>query len=328
LSLFEREEIRAGIERHETVVVIARRLGRHRCTIQAELARNGGRDGYRAARAQARADGMRARPKTAVLVARPDLARLVRACLEAGDSPMTIAVELAGGGHAIGGTVSHETIYSALYAGGRAGLPRGLHVCLHRGRRCRKHRKTAGEAASAGRSPLGEFRPIATRPAIAAQRSEIGHLEGDLILGAANRSAIVTVFDRTSRHMWLAGLPDTHDAEATLAALAALVARIPVQWRRSLTWDQGREMARWPDLETSTGITVYFADAHRPWQRPTNENGNGLVRRYVGKGTDLSIYTEAHLRQIENRINTTPRRIFGWKTAQHVYNNAIMSATR
>ena len=323
LTLGEREEIRAGIERDESITAIAASLARHRCTVTAEIARNGGRDAYRAVDAQARADVQRARPKTPILVARPDLAAHVEGRLRAKDSPMTIAVELARGVYpGVEGAVSNESIYAAVYAHGRRGLAKGLHVGLHRRRRCRKRQVPKSEQPQA-KSPLGQFNPIASRPAVAAGRAEVGHLEGDLIIGAGGRSAIATVFDRASRHCWLADLPDDHGAESTLAGLVELIDRIPCQLRLTLTWDQGREMARWADLTKLCGIDVYFAEPHHPWQRPTNENGNGLLRRYVGKGTDLSVYTPADLRAIEQRINTMPRRSLHWSTAHAVYTAAV-----
>ena len=141
---------------------------------------------------------------------------------------------------------------------------------------------------------------------IAGQRTEVGHLEGDLIVGAFNRSAIVTVFDRASRQLWLADFPEDHGAEATLAALVEILERIPPELRRTLTWDRGREMARHATLAEWCGIDVYFAEPHSPWQRPTNENGNGLIRRYVGKSTNRAAYTVNDLRATEHRINTMP----------------------
>jgi len=323
LMLHEREEIRAGIERGETDPVIAARLGRHRCTINAEISRNGGRARYSATSAQARAEVERCRPKCPKLEADPGLAGHVTARLEAKDSPMTIARELAAGTHGVTAAVSHECIYSAIYAHGRRGLPRGLHKHLHRRRRSRKHRRPAGETPAPKTGPLGEFNPITVRPPTASGRDEVGHLEGDLILGSYNRSAIVTVFDRASRYLWLADLPEGHDADATLAALIELCERIPEPLRRTLTWDQGSEMARHADLAATVGIDIYFADPHSPWQRPTNENGNGLIRRYVGKGTNLNIYTPADLRAIEYRLNTMPRRSLHWNTAETVYTEAV-----
>jgi len=131
------------------------------------------------------------------------------------------------------------------------------------------------------------------------------------------------VFDRASRHLWLADFPEDHGADATLAALCEVLERIPEPLRRTLTWDQGREMARHADLAAMCGIDVFFSEPHSPWQRPTNENGNGLIRRYVGKGTDLSRFAPADLRLIEHRINTMPRRSLGWSTAADVYAAAV-----
>jgi len=131
------------------------------------------------------------------------------------------------------------------------------------------------------------------------------------------------VFDRTSRQVWLAEFPEDHGAEATLAALCEILGRIPEPLRRTLTWDQGREMARHAELAELCGIDIYFCDPHSPWQRPTNENGNGLLRRYVGKGTDLSRYSSEDLRAIEHRLNTMPRRSLHWSTAHEVCTAAV-----
>ena len=234
---------------------------------------------------------------------------------------MTISIELARGVHDIAASISHESIYRAVYAHGRRGLRRGLHTGLHRRRRCRKHRQAPGvEPVTVG--PLGAFNLIGVRPEIAGQRTQVGHLEGDLIVGAFNRTAIVTVFDRASRHLRLADFPEDHGAEATLAALVEILERIPAKLRRTLTWDQGRKMARHATLAEWCGIDVYFAEPHSPWQRPTNENGNGLIRRYVGKSTNLATYTANDLRAIEHRINTMPRRSLHWSTAHNVHTAA------
>lgn len=321
LTADEREEIRAGIERCETSAEIAVRLGRHRATIGREVTRNGGRDAYTATTAQTRADGQRCRPKLTVFESNTVLAEHVTARLKAKDSPMTISIELARGTHGLTAQVSHETIYQAIYAHGRRGLDAGLHAGLHRRRRCRKHRVFGPPAPKA--SPLGVFNLIGLRPSEADERSEVGHFEGDLIVGSFNRSAIVTIFDRASRFNLLADLPEGHNAQATLAALVELFERVPEHLRRTLTWDQGREMAAHATLGEMVGIDVYFAEPHSPWQRPTNENGNGLLRRYVGKGTDLGVYTPADLREIETRLNTMPRRTLHWKTAGDVYDAAV-----
>jgi IS30 family transposase len=321
LTAVEREEIRAGIERGESNALVARRLGRHRSTIGREIARNAGRSVYQAVSAQTRADNCRSRPKTPKLVADNVLAAHINARLEAKDSPKTISIELARGVHGVTVRISHETIYQAVYAHGARGLRKGLHKGLHRRRRCRKHRRDQLEQPKPG--PLGEFTLIHERPPIASERTEVGHLEGDLILGSYNRSALVTIFDRYSRYLWLNGFPGCHDADETFAAVGEILERIPEQFRRTLTWDQGREMARHHDLAKIYRIDVYFCDPHAPWQRPTNENGNGLIRRYVGKGTNLNTYTQDDLRAIEHRINTTPRRTLDWATAHDRYTTAV-----
>lgn len=318
LTLPEREEIRAGIERHETITATARRLGRHRSTISREIRRNGGRHAYRASRADTRATTERARPKTRLLTANPALRAHVAARLEAKDSPMTIARELP----IELGTVSHETIYQGVYRPRSNGLPAGLHRHLHRRHRRRKHRRN-GDETVVKPGPLGVFQPITARPPEAAGREVVGHLEGDLIIGAKGRSALITVFDRASRRVWLADLPEGHNATAVLAGLIEILDRIPARLRKTLTWDQGREMARWRDLAELTGIAVFFADPHSPWQRPTNENGNGLLRRYVGKGTNLRVFKPADLRAIEHRLNTMPRRVLHWSTAANTYDHAV-----
>lgn len=324
LSLSERVQIEVGVQCSESARTIARRVGRAPSTVTRELVRNGGSDVYSAAAAEARAVRAQRRARPTVFESDPVLAAHVEARLKVLDSPMTIAVELTRGVHdGIDVTVSHETIYRAVYAHGRRGLAKGLHAGLHRRRRCRKHRRGDGDAPTA-KGPLGEFNLIGLRAPEADGRDVVGHLEGDLICGSFNRSAIVTVFDRASRYCWLADLPEGHGAEATLAALIELIERIPEPLRRTLTWDQGSEMAEHAALAATVGIDVYFAEPHSPWQRPTNENGNGLLRRYVGKGTDLGVYTPADLRTIETRLNTMPRRSLDWSTAHDRYAAAAM----
>lgn len=320
LSLHEREEIRYGLIVGEPVSAIADRVGRHRCTISKEISRNGGRDLYRPFSAHRRAAACRKRPKPRLLERYPELASHVTARLEAKDSPMTISVELAKGLYPlITSTVSHETIYQEIYDHRRTVLPRETFRSLHRRRRLRVTRRS--------RRPQQRWhdtvKPIRERPAVADDRSEVGHFEGDLIIGQGHKSAIATVFDRKSRHVWMAGLPNGYNADLTLAALSQLFERIPPALRRTLTWDQGSEMAKHDELAERSKIDVYFADPRSPWQRPTNENGNGLIRRYVGKRTDLAAFTARDIAAIEHRINTMPRRIHNWQSAKQIYDQAV-----
>jgi IS30 family transposase len=308
----EREEIRAGIERDEYFADIARRLGRPASTICREVERNGGRDRYCATRAERRAEQCRKRPKRTVFERDHALARRVERQLAAKDSPMTIG---------LGEGISHETIYQGVYANGHRGLAAGLGVHLHRRRRRRKRRVHGGQAAKA--SPLGAFKPISTRPDEAAERELVGHFEGDLIIGQGGRSAVVTVIDRATTYAMLGELRLDHGADAVADRLERLFRRIPLDVRLTLTWDQGREMARWAEVEEAVGIDIYFADPHSPWQRPVNEAYNGLVRRWLPKGTDLSIHSQKELDAIARRVNTMPRRSLGWDSALDHWYDAL-----
>lgn len=327
LTLREREEIRYGIAKNENNTEIADRLGRHRCTISREISRNGGRDGYRAFAANDRAAVCRKRPKQRLLERHRGLAAHVVGRLLAKDSPMTISIELDRGLFPeIDATVSHETIYRTIYDNHHHQLfDRDLHRCLHRRRRYRFPRGVRRPHLQTWRDELPR---IGDRPPAAGTRSEVGHLEGDLIIGSrSSRSAIITVFDRKSRHLWMEPLRDGQSAPQTLKGLTTLLERIPPQLRHTLTWDQGTEIRLGLELTRTSGIDLFLTDAHAPWQRPTNENGNGLIRRYVGKGTDLSRFTIADLRHIEDRINTMPRRVLDWASAADVYDRAVAMTT-
>jgi IS30 family transposase len=313
LSLDERVTIEVGIAGGRSNSKIADELGRDACTVRREITRNGGRGEYSALAAQGRADRMRARPKPSRLETDPDLAAHVAARLALRDSPMTISIELRNGTHGRRvASISHECIYQSIYHG------RGLAATAHRGLHLRRRRRKPRGSCTVGTHSLGQYRPIAERPAIANERTEVGHLEGDLIIGAYNRSALITIFDRACRRCWLAQ-PANKTADAVHDTLLALLERIPAHLRRTLTWDQGAEIARHHEISQHCGIEIYIADKHAPWQRPTNENGNALVRRYVGKGTDLNTITPEHLAWIEHRINTIPRRSLNWHTANDAY---------
>ena len=183
-------------------------------------------------------------------------------------------------------------------------------------RRYRRRKPQARHAQK--RSPLGDFRPISQRPAAVEVRREAGHWEGDLIIGKNNRSAAVTLTERLSRQTLLAALPSGYDAPSVASAVAAALARQTRHLVRTITWDQGREMARWADIETALGAKVYFCDPRSPWQRPTNEQTNGLLRRWLPKGTDLNVGA-VRLAVIEDILNTMPRKLHDWRSAHSVY---------
>ena len=222
--------------------------------------------------------------------------------------------------------MSSESIYQTVYGHGSRGLAAGLSHCLHRKRRRRKRRCRAGETPKRA-SALGSFNLIGLRPEIAWARSEVGHFEGDLIIGEKGRSAILTLIDRASRFNLIGDLPEGHDATSVLACCIELIERVPVEARKTLTWDQGTEMARHDGLASAVGIDVFFAEPHSPWLRPTNEDFNGLLRRYVGKGTDLSVYSQQDLDRIGHRINTMPRRIHQWESALDRYTAGVVALT-
>ena len=311
LSRDERARVEAMITAGVSVAESARRLERDPSTIHRELARNRGGAGYDAEAAHAAAAARARRPKTPKLAADPVLAGSVSALLAHRMSPHAICALL----RCEGTRVSAETIYRACYdATGRRGLPEGSWRLLPR--RCRR-RKPQGRHAQR-RSPLGDFRPISERPAAVGDRREAGHWEGDLIIGKNNRSAAVTLTERLSRQTLLAALPRGYDAPSVASAVAAALARQPRHLVRTITWDQGREMARWADIETALGAKVYFCDPRSPWQRPTNEQTNGLLRRWLPKGTDLNVGA-VRLAIIEDLLNTMPRKLHDWHSAHSVY---------
>jgi IS30 family transposase len=250
----------------------------------------------------------------------------VESRLRAKDSPTTIAIELARAAGIGGDTVSPETNYQGVYANGTRGLAQGLGTHLHR-KRARLKRRCRGGEPTKKAGALGKINLIHSRPKRAEMRKQVGHFGGDLIIGARNQSAILTLVDRASRFNLIGDLPGGHNAENVLACCIELFERVPEELRRTLTWDQGREMACHEDLEAATGLKVFFADAHSPWQRGSNENFNGTLRRYVGKSTDLSVFSPKDLDKISHRINTMPRRIFQWKSAADRYNAAVVALT-
>jgi len=211
-------------------------------------------------------------------------------------------------------TVSHETIYNCIYAMPRGELRKDLIACLRRAQSKRMPR-TRGEDR---RGQLPEVLSIHVRPPEANDRTFPGHWEGDLIKGAGNRSAVGVLVERSSRLVMLAKLADATAASA-LEGFTAKLRSIAEPMRQTLTYDQGKEMARHAEMSANTGIKVYFCDPHSPWQRGSCENINGLIRQYLPKGTDLSIYSQAQLDAIADQLNNRPRAIHGFYPPISVY---------
>jgi IS30 family transposase len=207
--------------------------------------------------------------------------------------------------------VSHETIYKALYVQGRGELRRDLHQRLRTGRALRKTRRAVGER----RGKIPDMVNIADRPPEADDRAVPGHWEGDLIMGStASSSAIGTLVERATRFVMLLHLPDGHGADAVAVAMIEQMSQLPETLRRTLTWDQGREMTNHVQIAAATGLDIYFCDPHSPWQRGSNENTNGLLRQYFPKGTDLSVYQADYLDHVARKLNRRPRQTLDWHT--------------
>jgi IS30 family transposase len=204
----------------------------------------------------------------------------------------------------------HESIYQAIYVKDGP-LGRDRYTCLRtRRRRRRPHRHP--DARRPGR--LREMTMIGARPADIEDRAIPGHWEGDLITGAANGSAIGTLVERTTRYVLLVHLPKNHTADATRDGVLSVMGNLPAALRRSLTWDQGKEMAHHLQITAAMGMSVYFCEPHSPWQRGTNENSNGLLRDYFPKSTSLAVHSAEHLTQVQDEVNNRPRKTLGWQS--------------
>ncbi len=312
LSMAEREEISCGLQAGETLRAIGRRLGRAPSTISREVAANGGKSAYRAWRADGSATQRTRRPKVMKLAREGRLRDEVELLLGRKWSPQQIVQWLKmqyPRDQAM--WVSHETIYRSVFIQSRGTLRRELAASLRTGRTRRKSRKGA-EHNGSGRLP--EMVNISERPAEVADRAVPGHWEGDLIMGRSGRSAVATLVERRSRFVVLVRLGDVHTAGHVCAALTERVRAIPELLFRSLTWDQGKEMASHARFTVDTGVKVYFCDPHSPWQRGTNENTNGLLRQYLPKQTDLGVHDQAALDAIAHELNGRPRQTLEWKT--------------
>jgi transposase, IS30 family len=337
LSLAEREVIDLCWAEGWSQAEIARELGRSPATVSRELARNrrarGRRkppspDGqrrrpgrvpgrpprphYRAAHAQARAERQARRPKAAKLTLHPELRDWVADKLERLQwSPEQITRRLPlefPDDESM--RISHEAIYQSLYVQGRGALRRELTVCLRTGRALRKPRRRA----DGRRQRFPDKVMISERPAEADDRAVPGHWEGDLVLGRNGKTAVGTLVERSTRFVLLLHLPNGFGAEAVRDAIVDKIGTLPAALRRTLTWDQGIELARHAEITIAADLPVYFCDPHSPWQRGSNENTNGLLRQYLPKGTELSGHTADDLDAIADKLNGRPRKTLEFRT--------------
>lgn len=309
LSAGDREEIRRGLDAGMSFSAIGRQLGRAPSTISREVGRNGGRDAYAGWRAHRQAAERARRPKPAKLTTNLRLRAEVEEGLEKFWSPREIANRLRRD-HPDDPMmrVSHETIYQSLYVQGRGALRKELARCLRTGRAIRRNRSRLDD----GRGRIPGMVMISERPAEIEDRAVPGHWEGDLIIGRNGRSAVGTLVERHTRYVMLLHLPGDHGAEAVRNAMTAKIRTLPQHLMRSITWDQGREMAQHRELTIDTGVQIYFCDPRSPWQRGSNENTNGLLRQYMPKGTDLSRLSEDDLDRIAYSLNDRPRQTLDW----------------
>jgi IS30 family transposase len=346
LSLAEREEIMIGTRQvpPESIRCIARRLNRAPSTIMRELDRNGrchgatgryralhrfganrggwdAKSGYRAHIAQARSEARAHRPKTGKLACCEQLHDEVERRLKAKHSPEQIAGELARiYPDRPEMQVSHETIYKALYVQGRGELRRELHRCLRTGRALRKPR--ARRTNTEHRHIPGMVN-ISERPAEAEDRAVLGHWEGDLIIGKNQASQIGTLVERSTGFVQLLHLPNGRGADVVADAMIIKIKAFPANLRKTLTWDQGLEMAAHARISIDADIDIYFCDPHKPWQRGSNENTNGLLRQYFPKGTDLSVHSAAYLDEVAAELNNRPRKRFNWDSPAQVLDRLL-----
>ena len=338
LSLAEREEIAIGLDRKESMRSIARRLGRASSTVSREVKLNSlhahavrfdrPEMAYRAGRAESVSAARRPRSTRGRLSRSSPLRTEVLHRLRQRHSPRQIARRLRQDfPDQRQMWVSHETIYQAIYLQARGNLRAELtrQVALRSGRASRHRRPAAGAAIRSQRPWLGLN--ISARPAEATDRAIPGHWEGDLVIGRNGTSAVATLVERATRYLILVALPDSRVSEHVISQLSTAMSRLPATLLRSLTWDQGAEMAHHLDFTTATDCPVYFCDPHSPWQRGTNENTNGLLRQYYPKGRfDFRTITQADLDTTATELNNRPRETLNWRTPAETLNTFLTSS--
>ncbi|WP_230855296.1 IS30 family transposase [Arthrobacter terrae] len=315
LSLREREEIGFQLATGQGIRRIAALLGRAPSTISREVARNRVHDRYVPSLAQEQTWTRARRPRARKLDGLALRGQVVSMLTER-FSPEQVAGRLRlEHPEEVEMQVSHETIYQALYVQGRGSLRLEIATALRSGRARRRPQKPG--SPKAGRLPGMVM--ISDRPAEIEDRAVPGHWEGDLIIGSTStKSAIGTLVERTSGFVMLLHLPGDHTSATVSAAMITAMNTLPEQLRQSVTWDQGREMAKHQDITMATGMPIYFCDPHSPWQRGSNENTNGLLRQYFPKSTDLSFHGPGILDNVAAELNARPRKRHGYRTPAEV----------
>lgn len=324
LDAFDRAHIQSRHEEGMSGAAIARYIGCSASTVTRELKRNTGTNGhYHARAAQRDTDRRRRRGRQCFLDSRPELRQAVIGYLRDWFSPQQVAAQLRKDfPDREEMWVSHETIYQALYMQGRGTLRQELakEKALRSGRTSRVPQSRLPKARG---QTWVQGCHISTRPPEVADRAVPGHWEGDLVVGTKNQSAIITLVERTSRLVILRRLPGKHDTTSVMPLLAEMIGSLPEVIRKTLTWDQGPEMASHPELTLATNIQVFFCDPHSPWQRGSNENTNGLLRDFFSKGTDFRKVTDEQVAEAERLLNKRPRQTLGWRTPAEVFQQVL-----
>ncbi len=322
LTLLEREEISRGLAAHQSARSIARMLGRSASTVSRELCRNGGYDCYRAALADAKAWDRARRPKRCKLANSLRLRQTVASQLRLNWSPEQIAGWLKRA-HPEDESyrVSHETIYRSLYVQARGVLKKELLGYLRSKRTIRRSKRADPDGDRRGQ--IKDLVSISQRPATVEDRAVPGHWEGDLLAGSKN-SHIATLVERHTRYVMLAKVTNK-DTHTVVSALIKQARKLPDELYKSLTWDRGKELTDHRRFTLATNIDVYFCDPQSPWQRGSNENTNGLLRQYFPKGTDLSVYPQAHLNKVARQLNERPRQTLQFETPAERFNACVAS---
>ena len=322
LTLSAREVISRGIAAHQSARSIAKLLGRSPSTVSREISRNGGYDRYRAALADEQAWVRARRPKRCKLANSPPLRRAVARKLRLNWSPEQIAGWLKRA-HPEDGFyhVSHESIYRSLFVQTRGVLKKELLRHLRSKRTIRRSQRAGLDGDRRGQ--ITDLVSIRERPAAAEDRAVPGHWEGDLLSGSKN-SYIATLVERHTRYVTLAKVANK-DTQTVVSALIKQAKTLPNELYKSLTWDRGKELADHRRFTLATNIEVYFCDPQSPWQRGSNENTNGLLRQYFPKGTDLSVYSQAHLNKVARQLNERPRETLQFETPAERFNACVAS---
>ena len=320
LTLAEREEISRSLAEGSSLRWIASKVGRAPSTISRELARNGGREGYRATQADDAAWDRTLRSKPCKLVENRALARIVSDKLRRLWSPEQIAGWLK---HTYPCDeslhVSHETLYRSLFIQARGALKKELLQHLRRTRGMRRSRHHTQKTDIHGQ--IVDAVSIRERPASAEDRAVPGHWEGDLLFGSHN-SQIATLVERQTRYVMLVKVT-SKDTQTVVDALIKNARKLPQELYKSLTWDRGKELASHKRFTLATDIQVYFCDPKSPWQRGSNENTNGLLRQYLPKGIDVSSYSQAKLNAVARQLNERPRKTLGFQTPAQMFDQTV-----